>query len=309
MKVPGSLAVFALLPFLAGCTTAADFTQRYGRIFEETENLSVVLVDPCVADLPFDRGCRFIQGGWIKKIAVKKDGWDWTPLMKSSVFDYHAAFGVPEEIVPSIRLSGLGENKSLQLKVGVGMVMRHGDNVFGDTPVAYFPWTMESGRDNRGRPQITFRQEFHSRTHGYVFSKSLLFEGDGMIRMDCTLNWKGSRSLSFESYLHPFIRLDDAPQYYRYSLTENISSPEKWNPIPVSSKQPSVDLESGFPAGKWIAINNEKNSNRVIAVRCSRPIKKIRFWFDNDCFSVEPFVAFSVTPESSVHWSWTLLAR
>ena len=312
---PFSLLLSAFI--LASTTLLAEAkepTRGEGLIYAEAGNVAVSFIDTDTQKAPFEKGCRFMQGGWIRNMSVKKDSWRWTPLMESSVFTYHPAFGVPEELTPSIKIADIDGKDSIHLKIGVGKVLRHGDNVFKDTLVEAFPWQQATSHDEQGNIKLSFTQAYNAEQYGYKLSKDITLKGDGKIQMDCALTNKGTNVLVLESYLHPFMRFENSPDSYWYAFLDQeptgIVAPEGRIQIPINPKNSTIDIAPPSPgAGKWLLVGRGNEPDRLIAMNCGDSLEKIRFWMKDDCFSVEPFIALSIPPGETHAWTWSLLLR
>lgn len=310
----GKLTSLIFLPLLALSLQGKEPERANGLISMDSNGVSISLVDPDAPTELLNRGCRFTQGAWIKSASIKEGSWSWRPLMESTVFDYHQAFGIPEELTPSIKLADAGGADSMQLVLGVGKTLRHGENVFKDSIASAFPWRTKLRDEGDGGVSAEFEQSCKEAPYGYELRKTLKLLPSGVVAIDCRLENTGSRKLEFQSYLHPFLRFENAPESYFYSLLdcETPASPEASLrlPLPIKKGRECMDIvPQGPSAGKWLLVANSATPERFLAIKSGTELSKIRFWMKDDCFSVEPFTPRSAEPGAACEWSWLILLR
>ena len=301
MKTPFIL-IFLIMTSLFATDTFAD----NGTMVLSSGGLTVEVVDPNANPPVFDRGCRFDQAGWIKSITATHRTGTWTPLVCHSVFDSHPAFGIPEELTPSIKLSDV-EGDSLQLKLGVGVVRRYGENIFKDSPLRLFPWTVE-----RHGNRVACFLEGTEGCVSYKLRKSLEVLPSGLILVENAMENRGRQPLEFESYLHPFFRLDGeiTDWFYAFSFEAEPTVPkgEGMCAIPLPKDQDTFDLiPEGSYAKAWILIGKKSEPGRFMAFKANPGVEKIRFWTKkNRCISMEPFIKIVAPKGTSAKWNWAI---
>jgi len=297
--------------FLCVAVYAADATRSGGLISLDNSIASIKIIDPEGHPDNWENGCRFSGGAWIKDIVSKASGQG--ALVSSSVFKDHPAFGLAEEFIPSVKLRDLEGKDSEHFKIGVGLVARHGENVFKDTPLEFFKWKVSLGVENE-TPCANFSQEGFSGSLAYSLLKTVRLEPDGMLRVSGVLRNAGSVPLEGELYLHPFLPVKGEIDKHWRAISPD--SPKLLDEIsklrlPLSKERPFADeiAESAIPAGSWLLVGCDGDASLFAMRPEGGEWKKTRFWMIDKAFAVEPFLPLSVKPGESFSWTWTVYAR
>ena len=131
-----SAAVFVFLALLlcSACRVPEPESLRL-----ENETVRVDVLDP--AERPARRtvGCRFMLGGWLKRLQFRDNGRE---LFKSrTVHPRLPAFGLAFEFFPGPEFSVNPETGGItRLQYGVGIVEQEAGKRFETRPLEYFPW-------------------------------------------------------------------------------------------------------------------------------------------------------------------------
>lgn len=266
-----------------------------GGITVDNGCLRVEFADPAGA-----LGCRFLRAGWITGL-YPAEGRD-SVFHLRSIFDFHVAFGCPQEIVPELELE-----PGRALKLGVGVVVPNPKDSALAEPVELLPWHTGFRREP-GKTRLTARQSCPDRAgYAYELTVTVTVEDDSpVIVYEQVLENTGRRRIKAEAYLHPFFRTPGgfASAWFRLPGRER---------QPVAAAPHQAESVCRPERGPYqVSAGGLTERNCTVTIAADRPLYRSRFWRNNsDCFAVEPFIAIDVAPGERQAWSWrvTLLAE
>jgi len=289
----------------------AEALRSEGLISLANSAARIEIVDPDGHPDNWDNGCRFSGGAWIKDIVPKGSGRG--ALVSSSVFKDHPAFGLAEEFIPSVKLRDLEGKDSAHFKIGVGIVARHGENVFKDTPLEFFKWKVSLSAEDE-TPCALFSQEGASGSLSYSLLKTVKLEPDGLLRVSGVLRNTGASPLEGELYLHPFFPVKGSISSH-WRAVSSLPPPELDEKaklrLPLSKERPFHDeiAPSPIPPGSWLLVGCDGDSSLFGMRPEGADWTKTRFWMIDKAFAVEPFLPLSVKPGESFSWTWSVYIR
>lgn len=288
-----SAAVFVFLALLlcSACRVPEPASLRL-----ENETVRVDVLDP--AERPARRtvGCRFMLGGWLKRLQFRDNGRE---LFKSrTVHPRLPAFGLAFEFFPGPEFSVNPETGGItRLQYGVGIVEQEAGKRFETRPLEYFPWRGGLTAEN----MLTAYQSADVDA-GYAYQLSVRVELRHAGILVCRFDMRNTGRLPIETefYAHPFFEAADGLDGWRFRLPG-----AAWRAV----AEAPCELEAGGfrnsrgEQGVWI----ETPDGIRCSIRASVPLSRAVFWKNGrDCFAVEPFIPVSIPPGGRKQWSYLL---
>ena len=288
-----SAAVFVFLALLlcSACRVPEPASLRL-----ENETVRVDVLDP--AERPARRtvGCRFMLGGWLKRLQFRDNGRE---LFKSrTVHPRLPAFGLAFEFFPGPEFSVNPETGGItRLQYGVGIVEQEAGKRFETRPLGYFPWRGGLTAEN----MLTAYQSADVDA-GYAYQLSVRVELRHAGILVCRFDMRNTGRLPIETefYAHPFFEAADGLDGWRFRLPG-----AAWRAV----AEAPCELEAGGfrnsrgEQGVWI----ETPDGIRCSIRASVPLSRAVFWKNGrDCFAVEPFIPVSIPPGGRKQWSYLL---
>lgn len=262
----------------------------------ENETVRVDVLDP--AERPARRtvGCRFMLGGWLKRLQFRDNGRE---LFKSrTVHPRLPAFGLAFEFFPGPEFSVNPETGGItRLQYGVGIVEQEAGKRFETRPLEYFPWRGGLTAEN----MLTAYQSADVDA-GYAYQLSVRVELRHAGILVCRFDMRNTGRLPIETefYAHPFFEAADGLDGWRFRLPG-----AAWRAV----AEAPCELEAGGfrnsrgEQGVWI----ETPDGIRCSIRASVPLSRAVFWKNGrDCFAVEPFIPVSIPPGGRKQWSYLL---
>ena len=288
-----SAAVFVFLALLlcSACRVPEPASLRL-----ENETVRVDVLDP--AERPARRtvGCRFMLGGWLKRLQFRDNGRE---LFKSrTVHPRLPAFGLAFEFFPGPEFSVNPETGGItRLQYGVGIVEQEAGKRFETRPLEYFPWRGGLTAEN----MLTAYQSADVDA-GYAYQLSVRVELRHAGILVCRFDMRNTGRLPIETefYAHPFFEAADGLDGWRFRLPG-----AAWRAV---AEAPCEVEAGGFrnsrgEQGVWI----ETPDGIRCSIRASVPLSRAVFWKNGrDCFAVEPFIPVSIPPGGRKQWSYLL---
>lgn len=239
-------------------------------------------------------GYRFVRAGWIRSLRVC-DFPGRNIFLEKSLFPYHPAFGFTREFLPEFELED-----GRQLKIGVGIIRPHPRSRYHPVPVDIFPWKTEVRTDG-GKSTVTAEQ--HSgdcEGYGYMLRVRVTVEtGFPVIVYEETLTNTGNRLLAGTVYAHPFFAAPENGNECRYWMPGSYFS----RPVTEFSGR-MVSCPEIHRAGRSVAVDTPAGH---IVIGSDRPFVKIDLWDSGqNCFAVEPHIAYRLSPGEQFRWKWYL---
>ncbi|MBS1371443.1 MAG: hypothetical protein HPZ91_15970 [Lentisphaeria bacterium] len=279
---------------LCACLLALLPAVLAGEAVLDNGRLRAGFVDPAEPGLGF----RFIRAGWIR--TLRRAGSGAEIVHTRTLFDFHPAFGVAQEMVPELELPD-----GRALKVGVGIVKPNRSNWFKSELVEAFPWEVA-----RHGLRIEARQ-LSGEHAGYAYELRLgvgLEPGAPRLVFSQELTNTGRRPLRLESYLHPFFRTAYGLDSCRYVLP--FRAGEAVVAAPRRPDGPRNVSAGAVPDGcRWLAAADLASGYLAVAAS-DTPLSRSVFWHNGlDCFAVEPYVAIELRPGETKRWKWFLAIK
>ena len=288
-----SAAVFVFLALLlcSACRVPEPASLRL-----ENETVRVDVLDP--AERPARRtvGCRFMLGGWLKRLQFRDNGRE---LFKSrTVHPRLPAFGLAFEFFPGPEFSVNPETGGItRLQYGVGIVEQEVGKRFETRPLEYFPW-----RGGLTAENVLTAYQSADVDAGYAYQLSVRVELRHAGILVCRFDMRNTGRLPIETefYAHPFFEAADGLDGWRFRLPG-----AAWRAV----AEAPCELEAGGfrnsrgEQGVWI----ETPDGIRCTIRASVPLSRAVFWKNGrDCFAVEPFIPVSIPPGGRKQWSYLL---
>ena len=288
-----SAAVFVFLALLlcSACRVPEPASLRL-----ENETVRVDVLDP--AERPARRtvGCRFMLGGWLKRLQFRDNGRE---LFKSrTVHPRLPAFGLAFEFFPGPEFSVNPETGgTIRLQYGVGIVEQEAGKRFETRPLEYFPW-----RGGLTAENVLTAYQSADVDAGYAYQLSVRVELRHAGILVCRFDMRNTGRLPIETefYAHPFFEAADGLDGWRFRLPG-----AAWRAV----AEAPCELEAGGfrnsrgEQGVWI----ETPDGIRCSIRASVPLSRAVFWKNGrDCFAVEPFIPVSIPPGGRKQWSYLL---
>ena len=288
-----SAAVFVFLALLlcSACRVPEPASLRL-----ENETVRVDVLDP--AERPARRtvGCRFMLGGWLKRLQFRDNGRE---LFKSrTVHPRLPAFGLAFEFFPGPEFSVNPETGGItRLQYGVGIVEQEAGKRFETRPLEYFPW-----RGGLTAENVLTAYQSADVDAGYAYQLSVRVELRHAGILVCRFDMRNTGRLPIETefYAHPFFEAADGLDGWRFRLPG-----AAWRAV----AEAPCELEAGGfrnsrgEQGVWI----ETPDGIRCSIRASVPLSRAVFWKNGrDCFAVEPFIPVSIPPGGRKQWSYLL---
>lgn len=288
-----SAAVFVFLALLlcSACRVPEPASLRL-----ENETVRVDVLDP--AERPARRtvGCRFMLGGWLKRLQFRNNGRE---LFKSrTVHPRLPAFGLAFEFFPGPEFSVNPETGGItRLQYGVGIVEQEAGKRFETRPLEYFPW-----RGGLTAENVLTAYQSADVDAGYAYQLSVRVELCHAGILVCRFDMRNTGRLPIETefYAHPFFEAADGLDGWRFRLPG-----AAWRAV----AEAPCELEAGGfrnsrgEQGVWI----ETPDGIRCSIRASVPLSRAVFWKNGrDCFAVEPFIPVSIPPGGRKQWSYLL---
>ncbi len=288
-----SAAVFVFLALLlcSACRVPEPASLRL-----ENETVRVDVLDP--AERPARRtvGCRFMLGGWLKRLQFRDNGRE---LFKSrTVHPRLPAFGLAFEFFPGPEFSVNPETGGItRLQYGVGIVEQEVGKRFETRPLEYFPW-----RGGLTAENVLTAYQSADVDAGYAYQLSVRVELRHAGILVCRFDMRNTGRLPIETefYAHPFFEAADGLDGWRFRLPG-----AAWRAV----AEAPCELEAGGfrnsrgEQGVWI----ETPDGIRCSIRASVPLSRAVFWKNGrDCFAVEPFIPVSIPPGGRKQWSYLL---
>ena len=288
-----SAAVFVFLGLLrcSACRVPEPASLRL-----ENETVRVDVLDP--AERPARRtvGCRFMLGGWLKRLQFRDNGRE---LFKSrTVHPRLPAFGLAFEFFPGPEFSVNPETGGItRLQYGVGIVEQEVGKRFETRPLEYFPW-----RGGLTAENVLTAYQSADVDAGYAYQLSVRVELRHAGILVCRFDMRNTGRLPIETefYAHPFFEAADGLDGWRFRLPG-----AAWRAV----AEAPCELEAGGfrnsrgEQGVWI----ETPDGIRCSIRASVPLSRAVFWKNGrDCFAVEPFIPVSIPPGGRKQWSYLL---
>ncbi len=288
-----SAAVFV---FLALLLCSACLVPEPASLRLENETVRVDVLDP--AERPARRtvGCRFMLGGWLKRLQFRDNGRE---LFKSrTVHPRLPAFGLAFEFFPGPEFSVNPETGGItRLQYGVGIVEQEAGKRFETRPLEYFPW-----RGGLTAENVLTAYQSADVDAGYAYQLSVRVELRHAGILVCRFDMRNTGRLPIETefYAHPFFEAADGLDGWRFRLPG-----AAWRAV----AEAPCELEAG-------GFRNSRGEQRVwietpdgirCSIRASVPLSRAVFWKNGrDCFAVEPFIPVSIPPGGRKQWSYLL---
>ena len=288
-----SAAVFVFLALLlcSACRVPEPACLRL-----ENETVRVDVLDP--AERPARRtvGCRFMLGGWLKRLQFRDNGRE---LFKSrTVHPRLPAFGLAFEFFPGPEFSVNPETGGItRLQYGVGIVEQEAGKRFETRPLEYFPW-----RGGLTVENVLTAYQSADVDAGYAYQLSVRVELRHAGILVCRFDMRNTGRLPIETefYAHPFFEAADGLDGWRFRLPG-----AAWRAV----AEAPCELEAGGfrnsrgEQGVWI----ETPDGIRCSIRASVPLSRAVFWKNGrDCFAVEPFIPVSIPPGGRKQWNYLL---
>ena len=288
-----SAAVFVFLALLlcSACRVPEPESLRL-----ENETVRVDVLNP--AERPARRtvGCRFMLGGWLKRLQFRDNGRE---LFKSrTVHPRLPAFGLAFEFFPGPEFSVNPETGGItRLQYGVGIVEQEAGKRFETRPLEYFPW-----RGGLTAENVLTAYQSADVDAGYAYQLSVRVELRHAGILVCRFDMRNTGRLPIETefYAHPFFEAADGLDGWRFRLPG-----AAWRAV----AEAPCELEAGGfrnsrgEQGVWI----ETTDGIRCSIRASVPLSRAVFWKNGrDCFAVEPFIPVSIPPGGRKQWSYLL---
>lgn len=286
-------AVFVVLALLlcAACRVPEPESLRL-----ENETMRVDVLNP--AERPARRtvGCRFILGGWLKRLQFRDSGRE---LFKSrTVHPRLPAFGLAFEFFPGPEFSVDPETGGVtRLQYGVGIVEQEAGKRFETRPLEYFPW-----RGGLTAENVLTAYQSADVDAGYAYKLSVRVElhHAGILIYWFDMRNTGCLPIETEFYAHPFFEAADGLDGWRFRLPG-----AAWRAVadaPCELETGGFRNSSG-EQGVWI----ETPDGIRCSIRVSVPLSRAVFWKNGrDCFAVEPFIPVCIPPGGRKQWRYLL---
>jgi hypothetical protein len=223
-------------------------------------------------------------------------------------------FGLPDEFgLDGVGVLGFDEAGAtgIFVKVGVGVLRRQGPEkyFFGKRyPMEEaFPIAVTNGGD-----WLESRQESGSTLagYGYRYVKTYRVLGDGVLRIEYSLENIGGRALRISHYNHNFLRLGGVEPGPEYVVTPSLPSAALSNRgflIEGRDLRPAAG-GSGYLVADLSAVPSELNRVRVVARSLTLEITggfaptRFAVWMGKGALSPEVFGVLVLQSGQSAHW-------
>lgn len=157
--------------------------------------------------------------------------------------------------------------------------------------------------------------------YGYVLKKTLLLDGNGGLKILCSLKNTGTKKIDSNVYNHNFFTVDNAPVDESVVVKFAFEPKAEFDGLGANAKIDGTRIRflrrlSGEDRASLVGIGgggvsaNDMsvefgNVGAGVRVRCDKPLLKAVFWSDKKTVCPEPFVKISLSPNEETSWSWS----
>lgn len=261
----------------------------------ENEFVLAEVLDP--AEKPGRRtvGCRFMQGGWLKRLQFRDNGRE---LFKfRTIHPRLPAFGLAFEFFPGPEFATDPATGGItRLQYGVGIVEQEAGKRFETRPLRYFPWRGGMTAGNA----LAVRQSAKAEEYAYELAVCVeLNRGSGTLVFRFDMRNTGLLPIRTEFYAHPFFDAADGLDWWRFRLPGSA-----WKTVADAPGELEVS-GSDLPDEQGTEIETPEGIR--CSIRASIPLSRAVFWKNGkDCFAVEPFIPVHIPPGGRKQWSYSL---
>lgn len=156
--------------------------------------------------------------------------------------------------------------------------------------------------------------------YGYVLKKTLMLDGNGGLKILCTLKNTGVKKIDSNVYNHNFFTVDNAPvdesvvvkfAFAPKADTGGLGKNARLDGSRIRFLRRLSDDDRasmiGICGGGTDANDMSVEFGNVgagVRVRCDKPLLKAVFWSDKKTVCPEPFVKISLAPNEEMSWTW-----
>jgi hypothetical protein len=207
------------------------------------------------------------------------------------------------------------------LKIGVGILKRHGDTYGQGTPYTILNAGTRGFKATTTGAHFTQDVKDAASGYGYHYEKSVqLTPGKPQLILAHTLTNTGSKPIVTVVYNHNFLTLSPGNEHIVIAAPFNLAATQPLQPdilkiegktvrylAPVKPGDHTISLMTGF--GDKVSDYDFRVTNSAtgygVRIRADQPVARINFWSVNTILGWEPYIAIALKPGETKLWTNT----